>query len=402
MAEQTGFATLQGYFKELYADKIGEARPDQVELTKEIKFNTAQKLGNKFNQPISLTYDHGVTYGGVQGGAFNYASAISAETENAEVQAATMIMRGLIADDAINAAMNGDKAAFGDLTKYKVRDLLASAYKKYEQQMWYGGMGLGVVASTGASDVVVTLAEFAPAIWIGAENMVIHIYSSAGVSRGTATVTAVDLSSRTLTLSALPAGTVATDVIYEEGAKGKEFIGIHKIISATTGTIFGIDVTSYALWRGNTYSAASGALTFAKVQEAFIPAVNKGGSGKYCLYVNPSSWASLLTEQVDQRIFHEGAISTYDQGAGKLMFKMHNIEVEIKASPYVKEGYAFGLAMNTFSRIGACDIRFKQGTAGQYLRPLEGANGSQMIIETDSSLFCNKIGHNVVITNIVA
>ena len=75
-------------------------------------------------------------------------------------------------------------------------------------------------------------------------------------------------------------------------------------------------------------------------------AVAKGVTGKLSLYVNPATWSNLLTEQTAQRVFHEGGMSEYDQGAKKIMFFSQNGEIEIISSPFVKEGSAYALDLS--------------------------------------------------------
>ena len=60
--------------------------------------------------------------------------------------------------------------------------------------------------------------------------MPIEIRSSGGVLRGEANIVSNNLSTKVISVDAMPASVVATDVMYYAGAFGKEFAGIHKII----------------------------------------------------------------------------------------------------------------------------------------------------------------------------
>src|SRR6185295_7167211 len=122
-------------------------------------------------------------------------------------------------------------------------------------------------------------------------NMPLEIRDSAGTTiRGECVVTSVDLDNLTVTVNLLPAGTTGTDVIWHKGAYGNEFAGVHKILT-NTGTLFNISATSYSLWKGNTYSAASAALSLAKIERAIAQAVNKGLDTDVTVFVNPRTWA---------------------------------------------------------------------------------------------------------------
>jgi len=56
--------TLNGLFKEVYADNIENLVPDGVKLYNMIPFNKESKaLGNLYHQPVVLGLEHGITYG---------------------------------------------------------------------------------------------------------------------------------------------------------------------------------------------------------------------------------------------------------------------------------------------------------------------------------------------------
>lgn len=55
MAEANTIATLNGLFKQTYADKLEKLIPDGVKLYKMIPFVAKEKqLGNRYNQPVIL------------------------------------------------------------------------------------------------------------------------------------------------------------------------------------------------------------------------------------------------------------------------------------------------------------------------------------------------------------
>ena len=56
----TTVGTLNGFFKETYADKLAELIPDGVKLLNKIKFMSKDKQpGNLYHQPIILGLEHG-------------------------------------------------------------------------------------------------------------------------------------------------------------------------------------------------------------------------------------------------------------------------------------------------------------------------------------------------------
>ena len=69
---QNTVSTLNGLFKEKYADKVMNLVPDNVVLMNMVEFaSQSQALGNLYHQPVILGHEHGMTYGGSQGTAFS-------------------------------------------------------------------------------------------------------------------------------------------------------------------------------------------------------------------------------------------------------------------------------------------------------------------------------------------
>ena len=396
---------LNGFFKEVYADKLNELIPEGLKLVNMIKFIGKEKQGgNLFHQPVILGMEHGVTFASSDDDAFNLNPAVAGVIKDAQVRGNPMVMRSLLGYVAASRSAGG-KNAFMDATKYLVANMLRSMSKKLEIHLLYGQKGYGAVnAAAVGSVIVIQTAEWAPGIWAGGEGMPIEILNSAGtVSRGEFTITSVDMDARTITVStsAQVAGVTTNDVIYHKGAFGNEFAGIHKILE-NTGVLFNINASTYNLWKGNSYSAA-GALSFAKLTKASSRPVEKGLDSKLTYFVNPRGWADLLNDQAALRMYDQSYTSAQLQnGAKSLKFHSQNGELEIIPSIYVKEGYAYGLSLEEFMRVGSSDISFKRpGQGDEFFRDLENAAAYELRLYTDQAIFCMAPGKNVLVTGVV-
>lgn len=395
---------LNGFFKEVYADKLQELIPEGLKLVNMIKFIGKEKQGgNLFHQPVILGMEHGVTFASSDDDAFNLNPPVAGQIRDAQVRGNPMVMRSLLGYSAASRSVGG-KNAFMDATKYIVANMLRSMSKKLEIHLLYGQMGYGVVASASTTVITIQTAEWAPGIWAGGEGMPIEIRDASGaVSRGEFVIASVDMDLRTVTLnaSAQAAGVVATDVIYHKGAFGNEFAGIHKILT-NTGTLFNINAGTYNLWKGNQYAAA-GALSFAKMTKASARPVEKGLDSKLTFFVNPRGWADLLNDQSALRVYDQSYTTAQLQnGAKSLKFHSQNGELEIIPSIYIKEGYAYGLALEEFMRVGSSDISFKRpGYGDEFFRDLENAAAYELRLYTDQAIFCMAPGKNVLVTGIV-
>jgi len=285
--------------------------------------------------------------------------------------------------------------------------MLKSFARRLEVQIVYGqaANGLGQIESTSSPSITIEPEEWAPGIWSGSEKMPIDIRSSAGVLRGEATIVSVDMASKTLTLDAMPLGTIASDVIHYAGAFGKEFAGVHKIIT-NTGTLFNIDASSFSLWNGNSvdvgtnFTGGESVLSFAKVEEAIAVAMEKGLADED-VYVlcNPKSWNNLLTEQAAKRQYDQSYNpSKFEDGVKAITFYGQNGSIEIHSSIYCKEGFAYVLPMGCYQRIGSSDITLDQpGFEGKFLKLLENANAYELRAYTDQALFCSQPGTSTLL-----
>lgn len=346
------------------------------------------------------------TYGGTGGTAFALRNGVASSHEDAQIRGHEMVLRSYLSVGAVSRSKG--KNSFIQASKLIVENMLKSFARRLEVQLMYGQAdgGIGVIASIATNTLSIEPEEWAPGIWSGSEKMPIEIRSSAGALRGEAEVTSVDLGARSVDIDSVPAGTVATDVLFYAGAFGKEFAGIHKIIT-NTGVLFNIDASQFSLWNGNTvevgtnFSGGEAVLSFAKVEEAIAVAMEKGLADED-VYVlcNPRSWNNLLTEQTAKRMYDSSySSSKLEDGATAITFYGQNGKIEIHSSIYCKEGYAYVCPKSCYTRIGSSDVTLEQpGFEGKFLKLLENANAYEMRAYTDQALFCAQPGTSTLLT----
>jgi hypothetical protein len=202
MSSPNVVTSLNGLFKEAYADKLKELIPDGVKLLNRIKFMSKDKQpGNLFHQPVILGQEHGVTFASSDEDAFYLQPAVAGVIRDAQVKGSPIVMRSLLGYTAASRAAQGGPKAFMDATKFLVANMLRSMAKKLEIEMLYGQIGYGVVSAVSGTTITISTAEWAPGIWAGAEKMPIEIRDTAGsTSRGEGVVKSVDMDLRTITL----------------------------------------------------------------------------------------------------------------------------------------------------------------------------------------------------------
>ena len=330
---------------------------------------------------------------------------VAGQVKDAQVKGSPAVLRSLLGYVAASRAALGGQKAFMDATKFLVANMLRSMAKKLEIEMLYGQVGYAVVDSALGAVITIETAEWAPGIWAGAEGMPIEIRDpSSGALKASVKVLSVDMSAQTVTCDSSVAALIASgDVIWHKGAYGNEFAGIHKILTVSSGTLFNIDVGTYNLFRGNSYSAASAALSFTKLGQAATRAVEKGQEGTLLALVNVRSWQNMLTDQAALRKYDQSySPAKMENGAKSLKFHSQNGEIEIEPSLYVKQGYAYLLNVEDWMRVGSTDITFKRpGQGEEFFRDLENSAAYELRLYTDQALFCQAPGRNTIITGIV-
>lgn len=372
-------------------------------------------------QPVIVAQELGFSYGGTDGSAFTLANAVPGQVKNASVISYEFVLRTALSVGSVSRSLN-DKAAFERATKLVVANMVQSFAKRLECIMFYGQLDIGVVASVAggatatAATLTLTSASYAPGIWSGSVNMKLSIWDAsntfADLNTNGFTVTSVDLVARTVSISSddhcddIAAADVITHLgagYYQNTDGSNEFAGLQKIM-ANTGTLFGISASTYDLWKSTTYDAA-GALSFSKIQKAIAKAMAKGLADDLLVYINPSVWENLITDEAAQRRLD----SSYDtkkteKGSQKIVFFGQNGQITIKPNIYVKESLALCIpdpVKETLMRVGSTEVTFQQpGFPGEFFKLMENSNGYELRAYADMALFCWQPNKLVLITGI--
>lgn len=411
MAEVTVKAQLEGLYKQVYANKLENLIPEVGVLVKRIPFTEGGKLGEAFNQPVVVSDEQGATYAGSDEDAFALEAPEAMTTKNAQVKGSQILMRAAIGYKAAAAAVAGGPKAFESATKLVIRRLLASMNKRVEIMHLYGGSGLGVAdtsvnASATTTSLTLTAASFSDGIWVGARGAKLDAYE-AGTSTLINSVDAlkvlrVNISTRVLLIegnaadiAALDAFLVAGDAdLFFRGAKGKEALGLDKIIT-TSGTLFGIDNATYDLWKGQEYNVSGAALDFDKVTDGAVLLQNYGFEGDVVLMVNPVTWQNLNEDEAALRAYdYSYKADKAEKGNRKLVYHIQNVMVEVVAHPMVKRGEAFMCSFDKLMRVGAWDVSTKTpGYGDEIFRQLEDNAAFEIRCYTDQALFSDHVSH---------
>lgn len=401
MAQYNTETTLNAFYKEIYADKIQNLIPENIRLLKMIDFKESDATGDKYIQPVMLSHEHGFSVGT---GAYTLNDHIASVNSEAQVEGFQMLLRTAIGYDAADR-MGGSKKSFVKWGDQLFMNMLNSMSKRLEVLQIYGRSSLGQVLSNTSGALVLTAASWAPGIWAGMVGCTLEAYTataSGSQHDGTLTVSAVDLGTRTVTVTGTSSSVVANDYLYFKGFYAAEQYGLDAIIS-NTGTLYNISAATYELWKGSSASAGSAALTMAKVLNGASKAAERGCEEDMTLICNPATWANLNSDQSALREY-DGSYNggKAENGFDGIKYKAQNGKLEVVSSIYCKAGEAFLFPQKRFKRIGSTDITFNRpGQSEKVFLELPSAAGFELRCRSSQTLFCERPAYCVKFTNIV-
>ena len=412
-------ATLDTMFKRSVADKVNKLMPTSSVIQKLYPSLEAKaKLGREYLCPVALTFEHGITYG--DDTAFLLNAPVAGVYAEAKLSSAPVILRSQVSQSAANRLANDDKA-FLSWAGLRAEIMKTSLAKRAELSMLYGGSGLATVASVSGQTITISAATFSGATWGGMETASIDIWAPTGNTRRLSGQTAlpgvpansyevqsVDPTARTITVVGTLTGVTAGDVIWLAGSRDAasgnviEMLGMDAICR-NTGSLFGINATTYQLWRAGSYNVG-GAITFGHIlKAAAIPVVRGGAEGEAILFISPDKYETLNSDYSAYR----ATDASYKAGKGingveSLEFHYQAGMINIMPHPFCNPGDGFLFNKDSFQRIGATDLTFDTNVngEGEFFLPLANNAGYELRCQYDFSLFCNSPAKVVKLTNI--
>lgn len=373
-------ALMDHMTKEVYADSLEKAIPETARLQKDIKFVGADKReGKVYVQPVQLTRAHGWTLN-TSGEAFPLNPPEPSRGDDARVSGSSFVLRDVISYDAAAKALKSPRS-FVTGTSYMLENMQETASFVLETQLLHGQRDVGVLESrsndSGTSQTFVfTVGSFIAALWSGMENGFVQFYGGSSgllLNNTEVQVTAVDVDTRAVTFTGTEAELDAVNAdlangtkVYLRDTKDAGMVGLISQVS-NTGLMFSINAATYSLWKGNTYSAASGALSFAKIIKAVDKPVNRGMPGSMRFYVSPSSWSDCMNDLAALRRFADKAGGSLEQGAEDLVFYGQNGKISIVPHILMKPSEAFGIPTEgrKVIRLGASELTFSMPGSGK-------------------------------------
>lgn len=427
MATNVSATQLDGLYKEVYGDAPPILVPELGKLYKAIPFAEDARVGKTYNQPVVLQLEQGYTYGGSNGDAFAISTPIATLMDNASLEGSEGLLATRMSYRAAAKAASS-KAAFKKAMNVSMESHQRSHVMRRELELLYGRSPTGLATtSAGNADsstqetLTITAASWAVGIWAGMEGATLNAFridTGALISSAADAIfslSSVDPDNKKITLTGTATGCTALHAqaaqLYLDFAGTRAtmttthtcFEGLDYAITLASGnTLWGIP-TSYTLWRGNSYSAASARLTGGKIVKAANVAVGKAGLDEALnAYVSPATWADL-SDSLSAKRQLDASYSTSEgkDGVEKIVHFGANGAINVIIHPIVKEGEAWLLPMKHLKRVGSTDITMNNPASGEKIFfELPSNAGFEYRSYSDFSLFVDAPGKLVKITNI--
>lgn len=378
---QTKFAvantpeTMVGDFKNLY-EKMGlvNAIPSWFIIQDRYPFQEADAgLGQFYVFGVVLQKEQGFTYApssGVNSGVQTLNAAVSGYIGQAQVEGYAIYLRSRLSYDAAAKASRAGKKAFAQAYGAVLKNMKESHQYRLECSLLYGRDGLGTVDANNSGVLTITTASWATGIWAsGMKDAVLEAFTGISASEtqhnGDLVVSAVNVFNKTVTVTGTNNAVVQNDVLYFKGARTttvyRECIGLHRILSTTSGSIFNISATDYELWRSQQY-AVSGNLSLTAIMNAASLGMSFGLE-KAMLLCAPEKFAQLASDEAALRRYIQDTPNA-KRGVKGIVFQLGSVDVEILPHPLVKQGEAMMIATDSLQRVGAVDVTFSMPGSG--------------------------------------
>jgi hypothetical protein len=382
---------------------------------------------------VALSREAGFTYGA---GLQTLAGIISQGVDDAKVRGVPMTLQAGWAYDAA-AAMASDKGSFINQTAHKFQCMMEAAVYRLELQYIHGSRGIAVTDAAQDSVAAVTAGDngnnyailpidplyYAAANFAGSEGALISFIlnsdnSTASAAAGVGNVVnkfeiiAVDTDSKTITVKCYDANAAAALVVeietaaynvYFYGAAGNEMVGLRAIssnIASGSSSLYGIDASSYSVWRGNSYAVGTANLTLEKIYLGLAKAVGRGLLEDVVILVSPMSFATMANDEAALRQYNSKIMSA-DRGVEAIKFVGPNGSVEVLPHPMCFESQAIAFPIKKAERIGASDLTFKRpGGSEEMIQEMATQTGFECRLYSDQAIFLPDPAKCVLFTGI--
>lgn len=309
-----------GILKIYYAGPIVSQFNDEIPLYKGAEKGKEKWNGLQVNRPLKVRRNPGI---GATSDGGNLPSIGYQTTTQAVITSKFNYLRFGITGPMIKASQ-GDKGSFVSIMEYEMEQGLVDLKNDVNRQLFWNGEGrLAVVSAAAVATNVISVtgrtSGEAGNKYLDV-NMVVDIYTSAGVAVATGlTISAISgTTTATVTLSA-PVTCSATDIVVRSGAYNQEIQGLTTILDNGTSSVYGVDRSVYPIYNGTYIDASNAQLSLDLMQRTLNEIRRRGGGKMNAVFTDFDSerfYNKLLVADkryIGERVVGDGTFTHKDQ-----------------------------------------------------------------------------------------
>lgn len=405
--------TMVGDFKDLFKSSgLVDAVPHWMILQDRFPFEEAEAgLGQFYIFGVTLQKEQGFTYApssGASSGVQTLNAAVAGYIGQAQVEGFAIYLRSRLSYDAAAKASRAGKKAFAQAYGAVLKNMKESHQFRLECSLLYGRDGLGVVdTNSGGGVLIITSDSWSVGTWAsGMTGAILEAWTTTGSPatqhNGDLTISNVSVVNESITVTGTSAAVAPGDVLYFKGARGAssyaECIGLYRILSTTSGTIFNIDSGAYDLWRSQQY-AVEGNISLTAIMQAAAAGMPFGLTKALCLLA-PTNFAQLASDEAALRRYVQDSPNA-KRGVKGIVFMLGSVEVEILPHPIVRQGHAMMVPEEAVHRVGAVDVTFALPGSGEKMEVhVTDSTAIELRSMSDQALYLDTPAQAVLLTDI--
>lgn len=412
MAGETTLALAQGYTKKIYGE-IKDVRSKTSILQRKITFEGGtKKIGDTYQQSVTLRYPNGWTYLGSNGAA---SATLKQPRPQVNLQASITPFNSMLEERVVYSVLlrvaDEGEGAFADFATELMKGMQTSAGNRVEANMLDGGRSLGTIETvtdnTSTADLTITEATWRPGLfWALGEGATFDGFNVATKrnASGALVLAGIKAGERKITITwtgTLGSEIVAADTLWFEGATTDagttlyEATGLCAQARNLTGTSMGIAAGTYSNWKGNQYNV-NGNLSWDIVEDAVGQLRDRGAEGKLELYIANKGFGKLNSEPKVNRSFD----SSYSPEKAKMghksmaYFSADVGEIEVINHNFLAQSEFLLLNPEDCARVGSQDMGFGvPNTDSDYWFPIPGTPYGGIQLTVDQGTLLKKPNH---------
>jgi len=434
--------SIPGLTKDIFDKNYRDVRASYAVIQELYPFQADQPLGGLYKQPVVNGYQGGVSLY-PSGGTPVSPTVQSFTMQYASVNGFNMSLPVQFPFETLAKAKNGQLAAYANEAGLIMLSVKRGIDREVELSMLLGEFGLATAAAGGSAvtttaTMIVDPLYWAEGIFFGTIGFEFDLLDTVGGTarlnaNGPLVLQSFNPATRTLVFSENTSDAAAVNTALSTGgtryilvrrnayttagafsaANWRECLGLLGALSASSGTVFGLNVGLAGGWLAS-QPAVSGPLTWGRVLSGIAPAISRGFASGANLLLPPRSWADLLKDAIIYRRLDSSYSSkVLRNGASMIEFVGGHGVIRAVECIYMPDGFAAltpaapddgktesaKLPQTTVRRVGAMEA--SMDIAGRELVVMDSAN-DQLVMKmyTNQSLFINALTQCVLFSAI--